>query len=345
MAANLHVPGRLADRARRWSNACHRRWRRLLFESLENRCLLTGAEVAVFDRALDIPDGATVDFGVIPWTQWHGIEKTFTVKNVGTEVLTVTIPSTMPAGFTLLSGAGEHSVPLGGNMTFEVRLNGDPASTPSTPSGSISIATNDSDENPFDLNVKGTVTNSPDPNTVWIVDNGNDGFTATGGWALSQTQGYQTDVHTITASSSGGSQVASWEFRDLPNGYYRIWATWPAVSNPSTNVIYTVLDDQESRGTHWADQSTALSELNAELNADGVWWKELGDADIVNGVMRVSVNDQGETAKVVAADAIRIQRISDYTSLSMSLMYGDDPRFTRQGTWTTDNNGYGGSPR
>ena len=104
-------------------------------------------------------------------------------------------------------------------------------------------------------------------------------------WTWNQTQGYLGDVHTIPTSSSGGNQVASWEFRDLPNGYIASGRRSPAADNRPTSVTYTVLDDQDSRGTHAANQRTAPN----DLYADSVWWKELGDADIMNGMLRVSV--------------------------------------------------------
>ena len=314
----------------RWGH----RWLRA--ELLEPRLLLSGPEIAVFDRALELQTGTTVDFGVIPPTQWHGIEKTFTIKNVGTSVLIVTIPSTLPTGFSLLSPLpGTYSVQPSQATTFEVRLNGQPEGNPS---GSISITTNDVDENPFVLNVTGRVTSNPGADAVVrTLDDSGLGFAATTGWSTISS-GYQDNCHVIGAGSGG--EVASWEFQDVPCGYYRLWATWPADPSRPASVTYQVTDDTESRGSHYANQTQSPN----DLTSDGASWWELGDAEIGSGTLRVSLNNAVGTG-VVAADAIRIQRISDSTSINVFVEHGGSDGFSKQGAWSSDSYGYGGGPR
>lgn len=310
------------------------RWLRA--ESLEPRLLLSGPDIAVFDRALELFGGTTVDFGVIPPTQWHGIEKTFTVKNVGTSALTVTIPSTMPTGFSLLSPSpGTYSVQPSQETTFEVRLNGQPEGNPS---GSISITTNDVDENPFVLNVTGRVTSNPIAYTVVrMIDDGDLGFVTTAGWSTISS-GCQGDAREIGVGP--GDKVASWEFRDLPSGLYRLWATWPTGASRPTNATYKVFDGTDSRGDRFVNQT----QTPGDLTADGASWRELGDAEIGSGILRISLNNAVDTG-MVAADAIRIQRISDSTSINVFVEHGGSDGFSKQGTWTSDNYGYGGGPR
>ncbi|MCL4206778.1 MAG: choice-of-anchor D domain-containing protein [Pirellulaceae bacterium] len=326
--------GRLPVKAHRWFPHRLQPLRRLLFEPLENRHLLAGPEIAVFDWALNIPSTATVDFGTIPPTQWHGIEKQFTVHNLGDAPLNFTIPATMPSGFTLLTPAGNYSLPAGDSMFFEIRLNGNPSGSSS---GSISIDTNDSDENPFVLGLKGQVTTTPNL-PAKIIDDGDVGFSASAGWTTT-TGGYQDDVRTIAGGTGG--QTATWEFGDLPNGIYRIWATWPADTNRPSSAAYQVFDAGDPRGEHPANQQVAPNDLN---DANG-WWTELGDADILSGTLQVRLSDQAASTQFVAADAIRIQRISDLSSIDEFTIDDGNTGFSTSGTWNVSSNGYDGDLR
>jgi len=321
---------------RRRQNGLKPRFRLLRAEALEVRTLLAAPEIAVFDRALEIPNGATVDFGVIPPTQWHGIEKDFTIKNVGTADLTLTLPTTVPSGFTLVLPAEEtyeYTVEAGGQMSFTVSLNGPNVGTST---GSISITTNDADENPFVLGVTGQVTSTPETVTVVrTIDDSGSGFTATAGWTTVST-GYQGTSYVIDVGD--GTQVATWEFGELPSGLYRLWATWATGSATSTSAEYQVYDGSDSRGTHLVNQTQTPS----DLTADGASWMELGDADAFNGTLRVVLRNSGETG-TLAADAVRIQRISDMNSIVTFTAWCTSDGFSTQGTWTPVSGGYGGS--
>ncbi|MCU0981969.1 MAG: choice-of-anchor D domain-containing protein, partial [Pirellulaceae bacterium] len=312
--------------------------RKLLFEPLENRCLLSGAEIAVFDRALEIPDGATVDFGVVPPNDSYGITKTFTVKNTGDAELSLTLPAVAPVGFFIPpSNAGQYSyiVQAGQELTFDVSLQ---HSGELNASGTISIDTNDADEDPFVLGVKGQVTANPAP-PAQIINDGETGFTATAGWTKS-TGGYKNDVRTIAGGTAG--QTATWEFGDLPNGLYRIWATWPATGgvNWSTNVTYQVWDgygDGSGRGDRPGQNQQNTPN---DLNDAGTSWKDLGDADIMSGTLRVTLDASGITGEL-AADAIRIQRISDLTSIVEFTIDDGSAGFSVEGSgWTMATGGY-----
>ena len=125
---------------------------------------VTAPEIAVHGSFYDIPDGDTTpntfdltDFGTA--TQGDAaIQHTFTVLNSGDATLTLGSIS-LPSCFGLVEGLSSSIAP-GGSDTFTVQL--DTASL-GTKSGEISFATNDSDENPFNFQVTGTVNPAQEP--------------------------------------------------------------------------------------------------------------------------------------------------------------------------------------
>ncbi len=119
-------------------------------------------EITVLGNGVTILDGDTTpsttdgsDFGT---TTLGGasVTHTFTVRNDGNATLTTSAPS-LPTGFTLVEGLSS-SIAAGGSDTFTVRL--DTTST-GFKSGQISFADNDSDENPFNFAITGTVLSPP----------------------------------------------------------------------------------------------------------------------------------------------------------------------------------------
>jgi len=114
---------------------------------------VTGPEIRVFDKALELFNNTgVVSFGTITRGD-EAASKTFTVSNIGTSALNLSNLS-VPSGFVLETGLPA-SVAAGGDADFTVAL--DTASTGQF-TGTISFATNDSDENPFIIQVTGTVT-------------------------------------------------------------------------------------------------------------------------------------------------------------------------------------------
>jgi V8-like Glu-specific endopeptidase len=119
----------------------------------------TAPEVTVQGNGVSISDGDTTpsttdgtDFGSVA-QGGSPISRTFTVRNDGTGTLTLGAV-TVPTGFTLTEGLSASLAP-GASDTFTVRLE---TATAGTRSGTISFATNDSDENPFDFAITGVVT-------------------------------------------------------------------------------------------------------------------------------------------------------------------------------------------
>lgn len=120
-------------------------------------------EIAVLGNGVNIADGDTTpsasdltNFGSVA-QGGAAVTRTFTVTNSGTGTLT-TSGLTLPSGFTLVEGLSA-SIAAGASDTFTVQLN---TATAGTFSGQISFTDNDSDENPFNFSISGTVTAPPD---------------------------------------------------------------------------------------------------------------------------------------------------------------------------------------
>ena len=122
---------------------------------------LFAQEINVRSREMTLVDGdaspSTVDntdFGR-QYVTTGTLTKVFTVQNLGASSLTlgtVTVGGTHGADFTV-STQPSGSVPAGGSTTFTVVF--DPSAT-GTRSATLSLATNDADENPFNFSIQGT---------------------------------------------------------------------------------------------------------------------------------------------------------------------------------------------
>src|SRR4029077_13084858 len=173
-------------------------------------------EIAVSGNGVDITDGDTTpsgtDFTDFGSTTQGGsvIQHIFTVNNTGTSTLT-TSGLTLPTGFTLVDGLLASIAP-GGSDTFTVQL--DTAST-GTKSGQISFANNDSNENPFNFSITGTV-NAPAAPEIAVSGDGwkiIDGDTTPSSADItdfgSATQGGAVAQHIFTVSNTGTSTLTT----------------------------------------------------------------------------------------------------------------------------------------
>ena len=122
--------------------------------------------------------------------------------------LTLATPD-VPTGFTLTEGLDSSLAP-GTSDTFSVRLD---TAVVGTMSGQVSFATNDSDENPFNFSVTGSVTAPLLPEvtvryaTVGIADNDTTPSTGDGTDFGSVTQGQPGITHTFTVQNDGDATL------------------------------------------------------------------------------------------------------------------------------------------
>ncbi|WP_442921660.1 FG-GAP-like repeat-containing protein [Microcoleus sp. Aus8_D2] len=118
-------------------------------------------EIQVLDGTTDIADGtiSAIDFGsaIIGGT----LNKTFTVKNLGTADLS--LPKvTLPTGFSLV-GTLPATVAAGANANLQVQVD---TATAGNKTGKLEFVNNDSDENPFDFPISASVTATPSPTPI-----------------------------------------------------------------------------------------------------------------------------------------------------------------------------------
>ncbi|MEZ5943913.1 MAG: FG-GAP-like repeat-containing protein [Planctomycetaceae bacterium] len=167
------------------------------------------------------------------------LEKTFTVKNAGTSNLTLEPISVTGTGFSLVGANFTSGQVLAPNetATFTVGLS---TATLGTFSGNVSFLNNDGDENPFNFELSGSINVAP-PSGVYVIDDGDAGFTTTGlASSVATTAGYAGDL--TVASASNGDDTARWEFTGLAAGSYDVALTWQRAGDRATSVTYVIKD-------------------------------------------------------------------------------------------------------
>ncbi|MCB1209620.1 MAG: choice-of-anchor D domain-containing protein [Verrucomicrobiales bacterium] len=138
----------------------------------------TAPEIAVYETVGGgVADGGSFGFGSTP--VGTSITKTFTITNSGTANLTLS-NLVAPSGFTVAQNFGSTTVaPAGGTTTFQITMT---AAAVASPSGTLSFVNNDTDENPYNFTISGTVAASTNANLAVISTTGgalSPGFSAT----------------------------------------------------------------------------------------------------------------------------------------------------------------------
>jgi len=136
-----------------------------------------------------------------------------------------------------------------------------------------------------------------------IIDNGDVGWSFTGGWGVSTAEGYEDDFRYIASGTA--SDVANWTFDGVTPGLYLVSATWPSRGDRASDATYTVKDDTTPVGSAVSvDQQSDPG----DLRDDGALWEDLGLYAVASHTLRVDLSGLG--TGIVAADAIRIERIN-----------------------------------
>ena len=111
-------------------------------------------EITILLDGTEIADGGTIDFG--DTSVGTPAERVIAIRNDGVAplVLTEIVAASLPAGFELVSAPASLEVAVGQTVELTVRMAADEVSSPA---GTLMIASNDSDENPYDLLLQGSV--------------------------------------------------------------------------------------------------------------------------------------------------------------------------------------------
>ena len=217
-------------------------------------------------------------------------------------------------------------------QTYNVTVNVDDSTVGSTPDASESFTLNILDVN---------------ESAIQIMNDTDLGLSLTGSWknktVLGQV-GYKgnlyyasptTTNYTGTAYHNGAVvgragqtefatadvDTATWTFTDLPDGIYRVSATWRNASNRATNALFTV--DDGAGGNSPATKVVNQQLIPNSLNEGGYGWQDLAVAygNVTSGVLTVTLTSAGATGgggaagyggpfTFVIADAVRIERLS-----------------------------------
>jgi hypothetical protein len=135
-----------------------------------------------------------------------------------------------------------------------------------------------------------------------ILDDGDVGFDD-GGFNALPNQGREDDLH---FSRPTWNQTASWTFSDLPQGAYRVSATWKAQDSLADNAPFTIRDGATILATAEIDQSAAPSDFWA---AGSAWEILANPVNVSNGTLVVQLTDIGANGYVVA-DSVYVERLS-----------------------------------
>ena len=145
---------------------------------------------------------------------------------------------------------------------------------------------------------------------VQIIDNGDAGFTETGGfkeriWA----EAYEGDNHNMRGSNG----EARWQFTDLIDGEYTVSVTWDHISDNRYNAT-----DAPFTIRNAADEQLLAAAVDQTLSpadfSDGVTdWHTLGTVYVIDGELTVSLTE-ALVNKYVVADAVRIEIDTNPTS-------------------------------
>ncbi|MFP6668929.1 MAG: choice-of-anchor D domain-containing protein, partial [Pirellulales bacterium] len=272
---------------------------------------VSGPEIGVNDvtgGGGNVNSGDTINFGgVLPG---DSATRNLEIRNDGSNAMTVTAIAA-PFGFTLVSPAAPSAAaPLtiagGGKAAVQLRFDGTAGLPGAVKAGQLTIASDDTDEFPFAVNVQASVIPP-----LAIIDNGNAGFASSAGFLAFGLQGYAdpadnlSDVH--YAAGDGSGDAATWTFDlaalGLPNGEsYSVAATWTAFANRATNATFEIYDGAVLKSSAALNQELSPNDFSDQ----GVSWEELGGVRINSGTLVVKLTDAAN--EFVIADAVRIEQ-------------------------------------
>jgi hypothetical protein len=157
---------------------------------------VTGNTIAIIDGDAAPVASDWTDFGSTV-TTGGTVDRTFTIQNFGTGTLNLTgTPIVATTGDFTVTSQPSATIAAGGTSTFTVRF--DPSAN-GLRTGTISIVSNDPNENPYNFSIQGTGTASASP---WLIDEKFDGVSSIATINLTNTPGF-------TASQTGNGALGS----------------------------------------------------------------------------------------------------------------------------------------
>lgn len=223
----------------------------------------TAPEIAVFQGTTEIANGGIFDFGTTP--VGTPLTRTFTITNSGDAALTLTAPSSTPTGVTVV-GTFPTSVAPTSSASFTLRLD---AVAPATISDTLSFGTDDADENPFTISLRGSVVSATAPAEITLL-NGTTEITSGGSLAFGTTLLGTPVSRTLTVRNTGGLSLTLGAFT-APTGFTATGPLSTSLGSGQETTI-TLRLNAAAAGTFTGTFSLANSDSNENpylINASG----------------------------------------------------------------------------
>ncbi|MFG1955313.1 NEW3 domain-containing protein [Micromonospora sp. NPDC048830] len=133
---------------------------------------------------------------------------------------------------------------------------------------------------------------TPDPARAVVVDDGQPGYSESGGWTASSLKGYAGSTTRVAGGGTGA--VATWR-PELTAGPYRVSVWYPTNSTTTTAATYRVV------------HSSGTDTLTVDQTVDAGQWRALGvwDLDPATAAVRLSSQQAGHHR----ADAVRFEPV------------------------------------
>jgi len=223
------------------------------------------------------------------------------VRNIGLSDVTLSHPTIGSGSGFSVSPLGQTLLTTGQSTTFTVTQD---TSASGSFTATLSMANNDSDENPFDLTVTGSVEGAR------IVDNNDAGWrvvSGTWGYNGSHDAFYLNDHHYHAEGT--GTNVVEWEFTGLePGQEYQVSATWAGTWNRA-DAPFTISDGVSSV-TVVRDQGVAPNDFYEQEQ----WWEQLTNFTLAAGATTLTVQLADDLSGYVIADAVHVVPVSPLTA-------------------------------
>ena len=240
------------------------------------------AEIAVSEPGVgNIADGGSFNFGTTP--VGTPITKTFTLANSGGATLILSNLS-VTTGFTITSNFGSTSVAPNSSTTFQITM---AATAVGTPSGTLSFTNNDTDENPYNFTIGGTVVPPGSlqfSSSLYVANEDVGVFSVTvnrvNGTGGTVSANYATSDGTATAGSDYISANGTVTFLDGETSRsFMISIIWDTVNEGNETVNLTL--SNPAGGASLGTPSTATLRINnvPRTCPPGFTVNDLGDAD------------------------------------------------------------------
>jgi hypothetical protein len=269
------------------------------------------------ETGIGIPDGTGhADFGAVDFHD--AVQKTFTISNRGTTPLSLTLPVTVTgAAFSVVQQPALSTLAPGQSTTFVIEMSG---AVTGVRTGTVTFGNGDSDENPFNFAVSGTV------RTTKIIDDGDPGFFTSpapiqpGGWGQAGGPGREFDYH-YNRNHPGVDEYVTWTFNVTP-GVYRVSTTWPFGSPGYDDAApFTIFDGMLAGGVvvggRNINQKVAPDDTDYPPGfmfpagtSGATNWERIDEVTITGDTLTVRLQ-ANDAAEFVLADSVMIDRLGD----------------------------------